>query len=79
MAKFIKPDVDKIKGNYNNYYNNCVNINLCKSLIASEFNDGYGNKYPIIKFTGCDEVWYFNKYEHELRDKKINDIINSNN
>ena len=79
MSKFIIPKVKSLHRDYiGEYQNNPVNINLCTELISKEEENGYGKKYPVIKFMGCNVTWYYGEREHKLRDEQYNEILNQN-
>ena len=75
MSKFIIP---KVKFSHRDYIgehqNNPVNIDLCTELISKEENNGYGNRYPVIKFIGCNVTWYYGENGHKLRDEQYNEL-----
>lgn len=76
MSKFIIP---KVKFSHRDYIgehqNNPVNIDLCTELIKEDEYNGYGKRYPVIKFRGCDVTWYYGENRHKLRDEQYNELI----
>lgn len=78
MAKFIVCPLNKLNLNYiGQTENDPVNLDLCFSIRKQDESNGYGNKYPIINFVGCNVKWYFNENQIKLRDKIYEDIINA--
>ena len=79
MSEFIIP---KVKSSHRDYIgehqNNPVNINLCVELIKMDKDNGYGTKYPVIYFKGCNVTWYYGKNGHKLRDEQYNELLNQN-
>ncbi len=79
MSKFIIPKVKSSHRDYiGEYQNNPVNIDLCTELIKENEYNGYGKRYPVIKFRGCNVTWYYGENGHKLRDEQYNELLNQN-
>lgn len=76
MANFILPAITTTYLDYIGVVkNNPVNINLCTELIKEDEPNGYGKKYPIIQFKGCNVKWYYGENGHNIRDLQYNKLL----
>lgn len=63
MAKFISSTTNKVQIKVKGEHNNIpINIELCIGFQKIEFDNGYGAKYPIIKFafSNFNIDWVYN-------------------
>lgn len=79
MAKFIVSSIKKVDVSYSGEHkNHPVNIDLCSQLSCSQHNDGYGNIFPTIEFSGIPATWIYPKDKTNLRDSEYENILKNN-
>ena len=76
MTKFIEPKLKTVHRDYiGEHTNNPVNIELCTELISCDEPNGYGTRYPVIKFKGCGVTWYYGEKGHKIRDEQYSELL----
>lgn len=79
MAKFIESSVKFYHQDYiGERCNHPVNIDFCTELIKANEPNGYGKKYPMIVFKGCDATWYYDENDQDIRDADYVNILKLN-